>query len=359
MTSENAVQEEVNEQDESLVIPEDEYQPNAFGLNFGREESELVLLPVPFDLTCSYRRGTATAAKRIIDASHQMDFSNPDLDDFVTAGVFCEKIPADIRAINDDFSARARAYTQAYDAGVDIALEPEFLKTQHDLNEASKIVYASTYARAEQCIEENKIIGLIGGEHSASLGVIDALSDYIDSFGVLQIDAHMDLRDGYQGLTHSHATVMRHVLAINDVSRLIQVGVRDYCNEELFFVEDQKGRVKTYFDRDIHDQLFSGKTWESICKKIVNNCPDKVYISCDIDGLSPSFCPNTGTPVPGGLTYNQVIFLIRQLVKAKKEIIGFDLVEVNGPEHSVDVITASHLLYQLCGYTWLSQEQQQ
>jgi agmatinase len=339
-----------SKQDSSLEL-------NAFGLSHTREEADIILLPVPFDLTCSYRPGTASAPRNIMKASPMMDFPTSDFSEMLETGIFCEAIPFEIDAINTDFRARATQYMTAYDKGVDISLDPDLLKIQHDLNEASKILRASTYERAEKAIEENKIVGLIGGEHSCSLGVIEALADYVDNFAVLQIDAHMDLRDSYQGLTYSHASVMRNVLGIKDVNRLIQVGIRDYCDEEVFFAQDQKGRVKTYFASDIHEQLFIGKTWDSICKKIINNCPEHVYVSLDIDGLCPSLCSQTGTPVPGGLSYHQVVYLLKSLVKAKKKIVGFDLVEVSGAESSVDVIVAAHLLYQLCGLAWLSQEQ--
>ena len=199
-------------------------------------------------------------------------------------------------------------------------------------------------------------MGLIGGDHSTSLGCIEALIDYIPSFGVLQIDAHMDCRPAYEGFTYSHASVMHHVLSMPDIKRLVQVGIRDYSEEERTFAKQQKGRVKTFYDREIMTDLYQGKTWDSICRRIINNCPDNVYINLDIDGLSPQYCPHTGTPVAGGLDYNQIIYLLAKLVKSGRRIIGFDLVEVNGSADSTDIIVASQLLYQLCGYYWLSNQ---
>ncbi len=124
--------------------------------------------------------------------------------------------------------------------------------------------------------------------------------DIHGSFGILQIDAHADLRVAYEGFTYSHASIMYNVLQqIPQVKKLVQVGIRDYCDEELQMIKDSNGRITTFFDKDIKAQQYEGVTWKEICTKIVDSLPQKVYISFDIDGLDPkAVLPNTGTPVP-------------------------------------------------------------
>src|SRR5690606_13345614 len=121
------------------------------------------------------------------------------------------------------------------------------------------------------------------------------------NFGLLQIDAHADLREAYEGFKYSHASIMYNVLnEIPQVQKLVQVGIRDYGDDELTMIRTEKNRVVTFFDRDLKEAEYEGQTWKALCEQIVDELPQNVYISFDIDGLDPKLCPNTGTPVPGG-----------------------------------------------------------
>ena len=146
--------------------------------------------------------------------------------------------------------------------------------------------------------------------------------------------------------------VLPYSLAFNLFLHNSPLGANNYCEEEMMVSKESKGKVKTVFDRDINNHLYSGKTWDYICKRIINALPDRVYISIDIDGLSPDLCSHTGTPVPGGLSYNHVIYLLEKLAKSNKKIIGCDLVEVG--DHPWDANVGARLLYQLCGWFWYS-----
>ena len=155
-------------------------------------------------------------------------------------------------------------------------------------------------------LKDGKKVGLIGGDHSTPLGYISALADIHENFGILQIDAHADLRDAYEGFIHSHASIMYNVVQrFPQVSKLVQVGVRDLCNEEMVFMRSTNGRISTFFDKDIKEAQYEGRTWRDICSDIIKDLPQKVYISFDIDGLDPKLCPHTGTPVPGGLKWSK------------------------------------------------------
>jgi agmatinase len=140
---------------------------------------------------------------------------------------------------------------------------------------------------------------------------------------------------------------------VPQVKKLVQVGIRDYCDEELMMVRQNPDRIATFFDKDIKEQQFEGATWKTICEQIVDQLPQKVYISFDIDGLDPKLCPNTGTPVPGGFELEQVFYLFKKVKESGKQIVGFDLNEVSCGEHNVDCIddiVGARVLYKLCNF---------
>jgi agmatinase len=210
---------------------------------------------------------------------------------------------------------------------------------------------------ASECVKwlsAGKIVGLLGGDHSTPLGFMQALSKHYPSFGILQIDAHMDLRIAFEGFTYSHASIMYNSLKINQVSKLVQVGIRDYCEEEIQVMRNEGNRVKTYFDDQLKFDAYQGKLWHNQVNEIIAQLPQHVYVSFDIDGLDPKLCPNTGTPVAGGLEYHQAIYLLNALAKSGKEIIGFDLNEVAPGEDEWDANVGARLLFKLCVFAGIS-----
>ena len=190
--------------------------------------------------------------------------------------------------------------------------------------------------RASALLNEGKIVAVLGGEHSTPLGLIEALNDRNEPFGVLQIDAHADLRDAYEDFEQSHASIMFNVLKnCKNVQALVQVGIRDVASSEVELIQENKGRVRTFFDWELKEEQFNGKTWAEQVKEIISNLPEKVYVSFDIDGLVPELCPNTGTPVAGGFRLEEITFLLFELVHSGRKIVGFDLNEV-APTESGD-----------------------
>ncbi len=187
-----------------------------------------------------------------------------------------------------------------------------------------------------------------GGDHSTPLGFMEALAGFYPEYGVLQIDAHCDLRKAYEGFVYSHASIMYNALKIQQIRRLVQVGIRDYCQEEMNVIHESNGRIKTFLDADIKRLIYEGDTWKQICDRIIHQLPRNVYISFDIDGLDPKLCPHTGTPVPGGLEFEQAVYLILNVVKSGRKIIGFDLNEVVAGDDEWDANVAARLLYKLC-----------
>jgi agmatinase len=205
------------------------------------------------------------------------------------------------------------------------------------------------YQQTKLLLDRNKLVALLGGDHSTPLGFMKAIGEKHGDFAILQIDAHMDMREAYEGFVYSHASIMYNALReVPQLQKLIQVGIRDYSQGEWEIVEKADGRVEVYFDRDIRVRQYEGETYKQIVEEIINKLPQKVYISFDIDGLDPKLCPNTGTPVQGGFETEQVFYLLNKLRAAGKQIIGFDLSEVSTSENGWDANVGARVLFKLC-----------
>ncbi|MEX2234864.1 MAG: agmatinase family protein [Cyclobacteriaceae bacterium] len=321
-----------------------------FGLPFTPDTSELVIVPVPWEVTVSYHSGTAGGPQAVLNASSQIDLAIKDIPDAWKLGISMLPFPHSMY----DESVKLREWAEQHTGvatGNVKAADPGLKK----INEACENLHIYIKSTTQKLLKDGKMVGLLGGDHSTPLGLLRALNEKYDRFGILQFDAHMDLRKAYQGFTYSHASIMYNALKLPGVSRLVQVGIRDYCDEELDVIKRAMGRVVTWFDEDIKAQLFEGKTWNTICDHIIGDLPEQVYISLDIDGLNPQLCPNTGTPVPGGLEYEQVIYILKKLVTSGRKIIAFDLNEVTPGAGDWDANVGARLLYQLCNWTAVSQ----
>ncbi len=216
------------------------------------------------------------------------------------------------------------------------------------------------YEQTREVLKVGKWPVVIGGDHSTPLGAIKAISEhYKGKVGILHIDAHADLRRSYQGFHQSHASIMYNVLQLNpSPEKIVQVGIRDFCEEEYNYTLENTKKIRTYYDVQIKRDLFEGQTWNGICQQIISELPDQIYISFDIDGLDPSLCPGTGTPVPGGFTINEIFHLFDNLHRANKKIVGFDINEVSSAGNEDDEWNGNvgaRILYKMCG--WLGKTQ--
>lgn len=325
---------------------------NLFGLPYSPDDSTLVIVPVPWEVTVSYGAGTAQAPAAIVEASSQIDLLHP----FMSAAW---KTPVAMSAVSQELyeeNVRLRELAETHIRRMENGQESEADKILlSKVNEASENLNIYVKNTCSRLLKENKIVGLLGGDHSTPMGYLRALAEKYDRFGILQFDAHADLRKAYEGFTYSHASIMYNALKLPAVGRLVQVGIRDYCDEEKSVMERSMGRVKTFFDADLKGAAYRGTSWAEICSKIINELPSLVYISFDIDGLDPKLCPNTGTPVPGGLEFTQVTFFLKELVKSGRKIIGFDLCEVSpGATDSWDATVGARMLWELSQWTYAS-----
>ena len=326
--------------------------PEIFGQNVPLAEAKIALIPVHWDVTTSYGRGTYYGPQTIAEASPQLDYFDYDFGSIIEKGIHlfekCETLDRHYKKAEP----KARKVIEFFDKNPSEAANKEILELQQLVNDQCDIMVNNIHDQSRLLLDKH-IVGVVGGDHSCPLGLIKAIGEKYDGdFGILHIDAHADLRIAYQGFKHSHASIMYNALQLEKApNKLVQVGIRDFCQEEKEII-DYDERIKTYFGPQIFANTYSGIQWQQQCEEMLNQLPDKVYISFDIDGLNPEFCPNTGTPVPGGLSFSQAEHLMRVFKKLNKQLVGFDLCEVapsSDPYDQWDGNVGARVLYKLCG----------
>lgn len=322
---------------------------NIFGFPVEEIDAEIILIPVPWDVTASYGKGTSRGPEQILKASTQLDFFHPKLKDAHKTPVFMLPISREAIKMNDELVLKAMEYIDFLETGGKIKETTQFQGLLEKVNEAQKAIQKQIKERSLALIKKGKTVGIVGGEHSVPLGLLEALNQhYKDGFAVLQLDAHADLREAYEGFEQSHASIFYNALKFDTILKLVQVGIRDIAPVEVDFIIKNKNRITTFYDHTIKEQLFEGKTWRGIVDEIIKELPENVYLSYDIDVLHPSLCPNTGTPVPGGFQLNEINFLLEKLVDAGKKIIGFDVCEVsNGNNRDWDANVGARALWEV------------
>jgi len=271
----------------------------------GFDDCEVVVLPVPYDSTTSYNPGARNGPHAIIQASRNMELYDEEL------GI----TPADIGVYTLD------------------ELEPS-MKSPEDM-----------VGRVEQAVAEileaEKFPLVLGGEHSISLGAVRAINEKYENVSVLHIDAHADCRNEYEGTRYNHACAARR---FSEICPVVQLGIRSLSKEEADFLESDEN-TRTFF---MHEIRRTGL--EMALERAIPMLSDNVYISLDIDALDPGIVPATGTPEPGGFSWEEIIEIIRQ-VCAKKKVVGFDLVELSPiPGNCASDFLAAKLAYKFIAY---------
>lgn len=321
---------------------------NIFGLPFTVNEARVVVVPVPWEVTVSYGGGTARGPKAIYNASMQVDLYDPYLPNAWKLGIAMDSISTVLTTQSNKLRKRAERYIDLLASGKDYRKNLQMKKIRREINAACESMIQYVKKVTSTHLEAGKMVALLGGDHSTPLGFLHALSERYSAFGILQLDAHADLRDSYEGFTYSHASIMFNVLKeIPSVKKIVQAGIRDYCEEEVNVINESNGRVVTYFDKQMKHALFEGKSSGELHREIINHLPQQVYISFDIDGLDPKLCPNTGTPVPGGFEFEEALHLIQAVVESGRTIIGFDINEVSPGNDEWDANVGSRLLYRM------------
>ncbi len=322
---------------------------NIFGVPTSEDEARLVILPVPWEVSVSYGAGTARAPEAIFKAALQVDLFDPEVPDGWKQGYYMRPSDRKVLMKSDYLRKEAELFIDYISKGEEVAANQFMCKTLVDVNQGGDFINRWVYDQTKVLLDKGKLVGLLGGDHSVALGYFRAIGEKFGDFGILQIDAHCDLREAYEGFNYSHASIMYNALnEIPQLAKLVQVGVRDYSQDEWNYVQQNSDRVITYFDKNIKNRQFEGETWKRITEEIVSHLPEKVYISFDIDGLDRKLCPHTGTPVPGGFETEEVYYLFRKIIKSGRKLIGFDLCEVGISETDWNANVGARVLFKLC-----------
>jgi agmatinase len=319
-----------------------------YGLPFDVESARLVVLPVPWEVTVSYGGGAARGPRSILEASGQVDLYDSEHPGAWKQGIAMAEIPSDLEAAG----ARLREEAAKCIAAISSGKRKPSPSALRRVNDGCEVMVARVRREAKSLLEKGKLVAVLGGDHSVPLGLMQALAETGRSYGILHIDAHCDLREAYEGFVHSHASILYNALGIRAVTRLVQVGIRDYSEEEVETIRKSEGRVRLFDYRALSKRRFAGESWAKLVEEIVAELPGEVYVSFDIDGLDPALCPGTGTPVPGGLSFEEALYLIERIPASGRRIIGLDLCEVSPgkaeDEGEWDANVGARVLYRLC-----------
>jgi len=300
------------------------------------------VLPVGFDATASYGKGTAKAPERVLRASQQVDLFDPVFGDAWRAGIALEPADGRLAGWNRDASGAAARAVALWERGAPVADRLD------DIGIVDRVTSALAKHLREgvgALLDGGHIPGVLGGDHSVALGGLQAALDRTPGLGVLQIDAHADLRPSYQGFRHSHASILHNVLAHDPAPTcVVQVGLRDLSAEEWAFATAHPA-LHPNLARDLE-----GVAW---IDRALAPLPQDLWITFDIDGLDPTLCPATGTPVPGGLDWRQAMTLLEVVARRGHRVVGFDLTEVGNAEWDANV--GARLLLKLATLALITQ----
>jgi agmatinase len=322
---------------------------NIFGLPTNEDDARLIIVPVPWEVSVSYGSGTARAPEAIFKASLQVDLFDPEVPDGWKQGYYMRPVDRKVLMKSDYLRKEAELYIDYISKGEDVSANQFMSKTVRDVNNGGDYLNTWVYDQTKALLDKGKLVALLGGDHSSPLGFFKAVAEKYNEFGILQIDAHCDLREAYEGFNYSHASIMYNALnEIPQIQRIVQVGIRDYSDGEWNYIKNSNEKVITYFDKEIKNRQFEGDTWKNIVNEIVSKLPQNVYISFDIDGLDRKLCPHTGTPVPGGFETEEVFYIFRKVIESGRKIIAFDLSEVGISDTDWNANVGARVLFKLC-----------
>jgi agmatinase len=322
-----------------------------YGLPFSVEDSRVVVVPVPFEATTSYGGGTSKGPAAVLEASRQVDLFDQETGRPYAGGIAMLDVPKNVLRWNS--AAKKVAAHVIEKGGVVDRLTRD---AAEKVNEYGDRVNTWVYDQTVALLRQGKLVVILGGDHSVPYGSIRAHAQKYPGLGILHLDAHADLRDSYEGFTWSHASIFNNVMRkVQGIDRLVQVGVRDLGQAERKMIDASGGRIVTFYDAELASRKEEGIPFARLADEIVAALPNDIYLSWDIDGLDPTLCPGTGTPVPGGLSWNEAIGLLRAIRRAGKRIVGLDLCEVSPGETEWDANVGARLLYKMIGFALQSQ----
>ncbi len=351
MTLTPAQRRKIREKKLSQFDPDFRYNPeHIFGLPFDAEESEIIVLPVPWDIS-SRMNGSSEAPERLLEASQKISLYHPEFPDVWKMGISMESIPYKWKESSDELKKIESKIIHNLHKKLNKSRQVEQLQRYKNINYTTRLLNEWVSDRVHKILEAGRISAVLGGNHGVSYGAIHAYSEKYKHLGVLHLDAHPAFKSKPLGFEHSHDSLMRQVLDAQMIPKIVQVGIRETSYEEMDFYKKNTSRIKVFFDAYLKEKLNKGTTWKILINEILSALPSYIYVSVDIDVLRPEYCPNSDKLVPGGLDYYELTALLTELARSGKQIVGFDLCGIS-PDKSgrvkSDVLTGVHLLYHLC-----------
>lgn len=319
-----------------------------FGDKTSPKSADVVIVSAPWSVTSDFGRGATYTPDAVIDASAESSLYDVNGAVSVEERVATAEIDYNIQELSEHLGREAeRLANQTVDAS---ALVGEYaMRKMAHINEGFAEMHTSVYKQVKHWAEQGKLVAVMGGDHSVAFGAAKALADIHQGIGVLFIDAHADfVREG-ELYNYSHRSIARNMVEeIPSIERFVEVGVRDISRAESVELYSN-GKIEVFLAEKLAARRFEGESWNSLCGEIVSQLPQKVYISLDIDALKIEFCNNTNAPVPGGMTFDEVVYLINTVVESGREIVGFDISEVVSKlGDKMDAIVAARLLSKMC-----------
>lgn len=323
---------------------------NYFGIALEPERAALVLLSAPWDATASLRSGSSYAPDAVIEASRYVDFYEPLAPNTWRKGIATAPIDYSIQDLSHRLRSDAEGVIKLHDElGISVLDNLMYERRLRRVNEGSAEMNLNLFKQVTRWLKQDKIVGVVGGDQSVTYSTVRALGHKYEKLGVVHIDSKCDMHESYQGFDFSHASTMYNILRdVPQVEKLVAVGVQEFSPIEWERATNDS-RVSLYTAQDIWSRQFEGDTWANIVRSIINELPNDVYLSLDIDGLENECSPNRGHLTAGGLGFHRVVYLMERIVASGRRIVGFDITEVvPSIENKAEMRVVARLLFKMC-----------
>lgn len=309
-------------------------------------DADVVIVSAPWSVTSDFGRGATYTPDAIIDTSLGRELYDVVSGSSIKGRVATAEIDYHIQESSEQLGRDAERIIRS-NGGKEALVVDYVSRKIANVNEGFDRMHTSIYKQVKHWTSKGKRVAVVGGDHSVAFGAVKALSEECGKLGVLFIDAHADYAQN-DIFKYSHRSIARDIVEqISGVEKLVQVGVRDIDESEAEAIV-ANNKVDIYFAEKVAQRRFEGTSWSELCREFVAKLPQNVYISLDIDALKIEFCNNTNAPIPGGMTFDEVVYMVNCVVESGRKIVGFDISEVvTSLDSRMDAIVGARLLAKL------------
>lgn len=310
-------------------------------------KADLVLVSVPWGVTLTSGNGTLYTPDAIIESSARVCRYDVASGTTIKGRVATADVDYDIQELAQHLNSDAKHLFQRLSSGGTI--DGDYYRRKKNRIEAGFAeMHERVYGQVVSYVRQGKTIGIVGGDHSVSFGAVRALAERNDGLGILYLDSHCDLKSRFDILKYSPRSIAGSILKeIPGIHSMTQVGVCEATRSE-FEIASSEPRLTIFTRGNVTERTGNGERWADICNEITATLPEKVYISLDVDVFESGSFPNVVYPVPGGMRFEDMMFLLRTVATSGREIVGFDVTEiVPAAENSIDAVNGAYLIARL------------